>query len=132
MSRTEEDIASGVDITIMRDTFRPPLACARRTNSGRERFIDFLVPGSVRSRFVAEHASDGLRQAGLGESGGIHIADRDVAAATPGLRSGTSSTARAPGFPCPRADDWISSRRWQEICSNCKRGVLWSASRITR
>src|SRR5579863_6378587 len=101
MSRTEVDIASRVDITIMRDTalrafpasysevcdtFRPRLACARRTDSGRERFIDFLVPGPVRSRFVAEHVSegrpaciqDGLRQAGLGESGGVHIADRDV------------------------------------------------------
>jgi hypothetical protein len=40
----------------------------------------------VRSRFAAEHASEGrpariengLRQAGLGESGGIHIADRDI------------------------------------------------------
>jgi hypothetical protein len=40
----------------------------------------------VRSRFVAEHASEGgptciqhrLRQAGLGECGGVHIADRDV------------------------------------------------------
>jgi hypothetical protein len=40
----------------------------------------------VRSRFVAEHASEGrpasiehgLRQAGLGESGGVHIADCDV------------------------------------------------------
>src|ERR1700681_1475263 len=68
------------------DTFRPRLACARRTDSGRERFIDFLVPSPVRSRFVAEHVSEGrpaciehgLRQAGLGESGGIHIADRDV------------------------------------------------------
>jgi hypothetical protein len=101
MSRTEEDIESGVDITIMRDTtlgtyptsysevcdtFRPRLAGARRTDSGRERFIHFLVPSSVRYRFVAEHASEGrpacienrLRQAGLGESGGIHIADRDV------------------------------------------------------
>src|SRR3984893_1704060 len=101
MSRTEEDIASRVDITIMRDatlstypasysevcdTFRPRLAGARRTDSGRERFIHFLVPSPVRNRFVAEHASegrpacieDGLRQAGLGESGGIHIADRDV------------------------------------------------------
>ena len=70
ISRTEEDIASGVDITIMRDTtlrtypasysevcdtFRPRLAFARRTDSGRERFIDFLVPSPVRSRFVAEH-----------------------------------------------------------------------------
>src|SRR6266481_4221437 len=95
MSRTEEDIESGVDISIMRnatlrtypasysevcDTFRPRLACARRTDSGRERFIDFLVPGPVRSRFVAEHASEGrpagiengLRKAGLGESGGVH------------------------------------------------------------
>src|ERR1700692_3112246 len=101
MSRTEEDIVSGVDITIMRDTtlraypasysevcdtFRPRLARARRTDSGRERFIDFLVPIPVRSRFVAEHVSegrpasikDGLRQAGLGESGGVHIADRDI------------------------------------------------------
>jgi hypothetical protein len=101
MSRTEEDIAGRVDIPIMGDTtlstnpasysefcdtFRPRLACARRTDSGRERFIDFLVPSPVRDRFVAEHASegrpacieDGLRQAGLGESGGIHIADRDV------------------------------------------------------
>ena len=101
MSRTEEDIASGVDITIMRDTtlrtypasysevcdtFRPRLAFARRTDSGRERFIDFLVPSPVRSRFVAEHVSegrpacieDGLRQAGLGESGSVHITDRDV------------------------------------------------------
>src|SRR5450631_406011 len=55
MSRTEEDIASGVDITIMRDTtlstypasysevcdtFRPRIAFAKRTDSGRERFID--------------------------------------------------------------------------------------------
>jgi hypothetical protein len=101
MSRTEEDIQSRVSITIMRfttlraypasysevcDTFRPRLARARRTDSGRERFIHFLVPGSARSRFVAEHASEGrppriengLRHAGLGESGGIHIADRDV------------------------------------------------------
>jgi hypothetical protein len=101
MSRTEEDIPSRVDITIMGDatlstypasysevcdTFRPRLASARRTDSGRERFIHFLVPGPVRSRFVAEHASEGrpagienrLRQAGLGESGRVHIADRDV------------------------------------------------------
>ena len=101
MSRTEEDIESGVDITIMRDatlrtypasysevcdTFRPRLACARRTDSGRERFIHFLIPSPVRRRFIAEHVSegrpaciqDGLRQAGLGESGGVHIADRDV------------------------------------------------------
>src|ERR1700680_1068536 len=101
MSRTEEDIQSRVDITIMRhptlrtdpasysevcDTFRPRLACARRTDSGRERFIYFLVPSPVRSRFVAEHVSEGrpaciehgLRQAGFGESGGIRIADRDV------------------------------------------------------
>jgi hypothetical protein len=102
MSRTEEDIASRVDITIMRDatlrtypasysevcdTFRPRLAFARRTDSGRERFIHFLVPSPVRSRFVAEHASEGrpaciehrLRHAGLGESGGVYIADRDRA-----------------------------------------------------
>src|ERR1700736_4768554 len=101
MSRTEEDIQSRVSITIMRystlrtypasysevcDAFRPRLARAKRTVSGRERFIDFLVPSPLRSRFVAEHASegrpacikDGLRQAGLGESGGIHIADRNV------------------------------------------------------
>src|ERR1700676_3882213 len=101
MSRTEEDIASGVDITIMQDTtlraypasysevcdtFRPRLACARRTDSGRERFIHFLIPSPVRGRFIAEHVSEGrpasienrLRQAGLGESGGVHIADRDV------------------------------------------------------
>src|SRR5258708_17301841 len=101
MSRTEEDIQSRVDITIMRhstlraypasysevcDTFRPRLACARRTDSGGERFIDFLVPGPVRSRFVAEHASEGrpagiengLGQAGLRESGGIHISDPHV------------------------------------------------------
>jgi len=40
----------------------------------------------VRSRFVAEHASEGrpacienrLRQAGLGESGGVHVTDRNV------------------------------------------------------
>src|SRR6202161_4337099 len=101
MSRTEEDIVSGVDITIMRDatlstypasysevcdTFRPRLACARRTDSGRERFVDFLVPSPVRSRFVAEHASegrpacieDGLRQAGPGKSSGVYIADRNI------------------------------------------------------
>src|SRR5882672_5640519 len=74
MSRTEEDIASRVDITIMRDatlstypasysevcdTFRPRLAGARRTDSGRERFIHFLVPSPVRNRFVAEHVSEG-------------------------------------------------------------------------
>src|ERR1700722_14919465 len=101
MSRTEEDIASGVDITIMRDatlstypasysevcdTFRPRLAGARRTDSGKERFIPFLVPSPVLRRFIAEHVSEEspaciknrLRQAGLGESGGIHVADRDV------------------------------------------------------
>src|SRR5258706_6814881 len=99
MSRTEEDIGCRVDITIMRDTtlrtyppsysevcdtFRPRLAGARRTDSGRERFIHFLVPSPVRSRFVAEHGSEGrpariehgLRQAGLGESGGVHIGNR--------------------------------------------------------
>ncbi|HJY17987.1 MAG TPA: hypothetical protein VJ353_10160, partial [Xanthobacteraceae bacterium] len=101
MSRTEEDILSRVDVPIMRhttlstypasyselcDAFRPRLGSARRTDSGRERFIHFLVPSPVRSRFVAERASEGrpaciengLRQAGLGESGGVHIADRDV------------------------------------------------------
>src|SRR6266404_3631662 len=101
MSRTEEDVESGVDISIMRnatlrtyppsysevcDTFRPRLACAKRTDSGRERFIHFLIPSPVRRRFIAEHVSEGrpaciknrLRQAGPGESGGIHIADRDV------------------------------------------------------
>src|ERR1700726_4389452 len=101
MSRTEEDIASGVDITIMRDatlssfpasysevcdTFRPRLAGARRTDSGIERFIHFPVPSPVRRRFIAEQVSEGrpaciknrLRQAGLGESGGVHIADRDL------------------------------------------------------
>jgi hypothetical protein len=101
MSRTEEDILSRVDITIMRDstfrtypgsysevcdTLRPRLACARRTDTGRKRFIHFLVPSPVRSRFVAEHVAKGrpagikhgLRQAGLGESGGVHIAHRDV------------------------------------------------------
>src|SRR5271163_2327045 len=65
------------------DTFRPRLGMARRTDSGRERFIHFLVPSPVRKRFVAEHASEGspaciehgFRQAGLGESGSIHIAD---------------------------------------------------------
>ena len=59
---------------------------AKRTDPGRERFIDFLVPSPVRNRFVTEHASEGrpaciengFRQAGLGESGGVHIADRDV------------------------------------------------------
>jgi hypothetical protein len=101
MSRTEEDISSRVDVPIMRnttlstypasyselcDTFRPRLGVARRTVSGGERFIHFLVPSSVRSRFVAEHASegrpacieDGFRQAGLGESGGVHVADRNM------------------------------------------------------
>src|SRR5882724_10261120 len=101
MSRTEEDIQSRVDVTIMQhstlrtyptsysevcDTFRPRLACAKRTVSGGERFIDFLVRGPVRKRFVAEHVSEGRparienrpRQAGFGESGGIHITDRDV------------------------------------------------------
>src|SRR5258708_2424934 len=101
MSRTEEDIESGVDITIMRhttlrtypssysevcDTFRPRLACARRTDSGGERFIHFLVPSPVRRRFIAEHASEGrpariehgLRQAGLGESSGVHVTCRDL------------------------------------------------------
>src|ERR1700689_2455354 len=68
------------------DTFRPRLGMARRTDSGRERFIDFLVPSPVRNRFVAEHPSegrpacieDGFRQAGLGESGGVHVADRNM------------------------------------------------------
>src|ERR1700689_4093052 len=98
MSRTEEDITSRVDVPIMRnttlstypasyselcDTFRPRLGMARRTDSGRERFVHFLVPSPVRNRFVTEHASEGrpaciehgFRQAGLGESGGVHIAD---------------------------------------------------------
>ena len=101
MSRTEEDISSRVDITIMRestlrtyptsysefcDTFRPRLASARRTDSGRERFIDFLVASPVRKRFVAEHVSEGrpaciedrFRHVGLGECGGVHVAHRDV------------------------------------------------------
>jgi hypothetical protein len=101
MSRTEEDILSRVDVPIMRnttlstyptsyselcDSFRPRLGSARRTDSGRERFVDSLVLSPVRSRFVAEQASEGrpaciengLRPAGLGESCGVHIADRDV------------------------------------------------------
>jgi hypothetical protein len=122
MPRTEEDIQSRVDVTIMQyatlrtypasysevcDTFRPRLACAKRTDSGGERFIDFLVPGSVRKRFVAEHVSEGrpariengLRHAGFGESGGIHIADRAPESSTftrPWFKNAKSS-ARSAG-----------------------------------
>jgi hypothetical protein len=68
------------------DTFRPRLGMARRTDSGGERFIHFLVPSPVRNRLVAEHASEGrpacieygFRQVGLGESGGVYIADRNM------------------------------------------------------
>ncbi len=41
------------------DTFRPRLAGARRTDSGRKRFIHLLVPSPVRRRFVTEHVSEG-------------------------------------------------------------------------
>src|SRR5271168_4289365 len=78
MSRTEEDILSRVDVPIMRnttlntypasyselcDTFRPRLGMARRTDSGRERFIHFLVPSPVRDRFVAEHQAVQIKAA---------------------------------------------------------------------
>lgn len=72
----------------VRDTFRPRIwhGAAIRTYLGGKPFVDFLVPGSCRNRLVFEHASEGrpariengFRHAGLGESGGIDIADRDV------------------------------------------------------
>jgi hypothetical protein len=78
MSRTEEDILSRVDVPIMRNTtlntypasyselcdpFRPRLGMARRTDSGRERFIHLLVPSPARYRSVTEHASEVRRLA---------------------------------------------------------------------
>src|SRR5271170_6068921 len=68
------------------DTSRPRLASARRTDSGGKRFIYFLIPCSVRGRFVAEHVAEGrpayiknrLRHAGPGESAGVHIAHRYI------------------------------------------------------
>ena len=60
MSRTEEDIESGVDITIMRDA-----TLSTYPASYSELCDTFLIENR-------------LRQAGFGESGGVHIADRDV------------------------------------------------------
>src|SRR5688572_9534073 len=72
----------------VRDTFRPPLGqgAASRADLGTESLVHFLVPRSARNRFVAQHGSEGrpaciehgLRQSGLGESRGVHVADRDV------------------------------------------------------
>ena len=84
MSRTEEDIESGVDISIMRnatlrtypasysevcDTFRPRLAGAKRTDSGRERFIHFLIPSPVRDLDVRAR----LRARNARIFGGMHF-----------------------------------------------------------
>ena len=70
------------------DAFRPLLGhrAASRTDLGTESLVHFLVPSSARNRFVAQHGSEGrpaciehgLRQSGFGESGGVHISDRDV------------------------------------------------------
>ena len=72
----------------VRDTFRPRIGygAAIRTDLGGKPFVDFLVPSSCRNRLIFEHASEGrparienrFRHAGLGESGGIDIADGDV------------------------------------------------------
>src|SRR6187551_1905276 len=70
------------------DTFRPRVrqCAATRTDLGRRRFIDFLEARAMLNSLVRELIAEGrpagiengLRHAGLGEPGGIHIAYRDV------------------------------------------------------
>jgi phosphotransferase system IIB component len=70
------------------DTFRPRLgqAAAIRTELGSKTFIDYLSSCATHNSVVREHISERrqaciqhkLGQAGLGESGGMHIAYHDV------------------------------------------------------
>ncbi|CAK0035122.1 Uncharacterised protein [Burkholderia pseudomallei] len=103
MSRPGKDIKRSVHIAIMTsitftaypmpyskicDTFRPLRRhCAtRRTDLGRETFVNFLVLRAMPNGLVREHCSEGrparivdrLRHAGLGESSRIHVPYGDV------------------------------------------------------
>src|SRR6516164_4478932 len=70
------------------DTFRPRLgqSAASRADLGGKTFVHFFVPRAMLNSLVREHASkgrpacieNGLRHAGLGESGSVHITHRDV------------------------------------------------------
>lgn len=69
-----------------RQAFRACDAAARVAGLGAKCFVDFFKRRSVRNRFIAEHVSEsrpsrvvyGLRQAGLGEAGRVHVPHGDV------------------------------------------------------
>ena len=70
------------------DTFRPRIgqSAAIRAGLGGKTFVHFLEPRAMLNRLVRKFCSEGrpagiengLRHAGFGESGGIHIAHRDI------------------------------------------------------
>lgn len=101
MSQTATpDIYGSINVSIMQSAaithpsslfqtrlaFRPSYASAYVAGLGCESFRDFFDLCAVGNPFVAEHVSEvgpacvknGFRHAGFGESGGIHVAYRDV------------------------------------------------------
>ena len=98
-----QDILSRIDISIMHpatlrtnpvsyskacDTFRPRIGqgAAIRADLGAKRFVHFFKPRAMLNSLVRQLSSEGrparihngLRHAGLGESGGADVAHRDV------------------------------------------------------
>ncbi len=114
MSR-REDIVGCIDVTIMDRSARSALpsphsetfpasgggaAVTHAAGLGGKRFIDFRKPYACVSAFVLQHGSKcapariehRLGLSGLGESGGIDVADesRSVSLSLAGLKSGVS------------------------------------------
>ena len=98
-----QDVFSGIHITIMHtttprtnpvpysktcDTFRPRIGhgAAIGAGLGRKRFVHFFKPRAMLNSLVRQLSSEGrpasikngLRHTGLGKSGGIHVAYRNV------------------------------------------------------
>jgi hypothetical protein len=98
-----QDVFSGIHITVMHttthrtnpapysktcDTFRPRIGhgAAIGAGLGRKRFVHFFKPRAMLNSLVRQLSSEGrpasikngLRHTGLGKSGGIHVAYRNV------------------------------------------------------
>lgn len=85
MNRTTSQ-ATPISYSKLCDTFRPRRATARRTELGGKPFVNFLVHTAAPNGFIAKHVSEagparvknGLRHAGFGEAGGVHVAHRNI------------------------------------------------------
>lgn len=101
MSRAEKQVSRSISVPVVlgaavsanplsliqsRPTFRPGYASACGAGLRTKGFVDFLVPRPFSNGFVGEHRTegrpariiDGLRHAGFGEAGRVHITHGDV------------------------------------------------------